>query len=88
MLSLPHARPECLGATLGQEHFAAVVKRSAARRDIDVLVLDFAGVRAANASYVKATLLNLHESGRLFATESSPTTRPKDPWDGGQNLLL
>jgi hypothetical protein len=58
------------GATLGQEHFAAILEKIRADQTTDadrVVVFDYTNVDDVSASYVKATLLAVHQCGRLAA---------------------
>lgn len=57
------------GATLGEEHFRRIVELAAPnpKGNETVVVLDFTGIDDATPSYIKATVLTLHQSGRRFS---------------------
>lgn len=63
------------GATLGSEHFEGICQSipSSALSDAfeTIVALDFAGIEDATPSYIKATVLALHQCGRLYAEELS-----------------
>ena len=58
------------GASLGRDHFAQIVERirqAQATTADDLVCFDYTGVEDVSASYVKATLLAVHQCGRLAA---------------------
>ena len=58
------------GATLGQDHFVQIFARIHQAQDAavdDLVGFDYSGVEDVSASYVKATLLAVHQCGRLAA---------------------
>lgn len=58
----------CFGATMGQKHIAALVDELRKAPDTSrVVLLDFTGIEAVNASYVKATALWLLRCGTAHA---------------------
>lgn len=67
----PEGNVLAAGATLGAEHFAAIceqIRTAPTTLGTETMVpLDFLGIEDATPSYIKATVLALHQSGRLFA---------------------
>lgn len=57
------------GATLGGEHFDRIVSELPPLNGPSEvpMAIDFAGIEDATSSYIKATVLALHQSGRLHA---------------------
>jgi len=69
-----------LGATRGQQTIGPLLAQISHRPNEElIVVLDFTGVEAANASFLKATAFHLFLCGRLFANSSSrPVTNESE----------
>ena len=67
----PSANILAAGAGLGAEHFSSICAQIAAVPTLPgietAVFLDFADIEDATPSYIKATVLALHQTGRLFA---------------------
>ena len=68
------------GATLGQEHLRPL-REKIQNADGEIVVLDFSRIRAATASYLKATIIWLIQSGRLSAIDDMGQPAPHSPQD-------
>lgn len=75
---------QAIGATLGQDHLAPLVRSLRSDPDLtvgpgEIVVLDFSGLEAATSSYLKATILWLVEAGRLAAGGEQTPGEPRAP---------
>ena len=61
------------GAALGSEHFEGICQKIPSAKLSSafetIVALDFDGIEDATPSYIKATVLALHQCGRLYAEE-------------------
>jgi len=64
------------GATLGQEHLKPL-RKQIKNGDDNIVVLDFSRIESATASYLKATIIWLLQSGKLGATAVRDQTRAR-----------
>lgn len=84
MINCRPCKTELLGASLGESHLAPIQKAIASQTlpDGEILVFDFEGITAVNASYIKATVLWIHLCGKLDSLKTSvnfPIRHASDP---------
>ncbi|ADO70242.1 hypothetical protein [Stigmatella aurantiaca] len=73
--------PQLYGATLGQAHYKGLISTIQGALAESVVVVDFSGVEATTASYLKATVIALLEAAMDSVNEPSrggPATVSKD----------